>query len=407
MPLKPLPVWPFEPNWTSSVSETLEWKTDILQSPSGSEQRRSLRILPRRTIDYTVTAEGEERSLLDNLLTTFSAQDWYLPIWYDVRITTAQATATFIPCPTNGFTVGMAVFVAGASLYDYQVTEITARNASGITISPALAAPPALGARIFPMAVGRLVEEPSQTVITNGLTTAEPQFLISDYPDVIAPPPSDAGLSDVYRYFYVLTQESNWTDGGSRGQQRLLDMFDTGVGKPEQFDTAMRPFPTQQHHWVLDGQADHKRFYSLMSLLRGRAVPVWVPTWMDDMRLTAAVSSASTSIQIARCGYFAAGGPRPEREDIMIETLDGQRFYRRITGAVAGATTEVIQLDSALGVSITPMQVIRICFISLMRLDHDSIEVNHITDTDGASEVSLTFRAAPDTRTPAPAFNEV
>lgn len=216
-----------------------------------------------------------------------------------------------------------------------------------------------------------------------------------------------AGLTDVYRDFHVLTRESDWTDRGSRGQQRLLDTFDTGTGRPEQFDTAKRPFPTQQHHWVLDGYPDHVRFYNLLFVLRGRAVPVWVPTWMDDMRLTSAVSATSTSMRIARCGFTLAGGPRPEREDIMIETLDGRRFYRRITASAAGSSTEVIQIDNSLGIELTPQDVLRICFISLMRLDHDSIEIDHITDCEGVSEVSVTFRAAPNTRVPDAAFYEV
>lgn len=216
-----------------------------------------------------------------------------------------------------------------------------------------------------------------------------------------------AGLTDVYRDFHVLTRESDWTDRGTRGQQRLLDTFDTGTGTPEQFDTAKRPFPTQQHHWVLDGYPEHARFYNLLDTLRGRAVPVWVPSWMDDMRLVATVSASATSMQIARCGFTLAGGPRPEREDIMIETVDGRRFYRRIKASAAGPRTEVIQLDNALGVTLAPEDVLRICFISLMRLDHDSIEVNHITDSEGVSEVSVTFRAAPNTRVPDAAFYEV
>ena len=216
-----------------------------------------------------------------------------------------------------------------------------------------------------------------------------------------------AGLTDAYWGFHVLTQASDWSDRGERGQQRLLDTFDTGIGKPDQFDTAMRPFPTQQYHWVLDGYHDHARFYNLIHALRGRAIPVWVPTWMDDLRPVAPISAGATSIQIARCGFTLAGGPRPEREDIMIETVDGRRYYRRITSSAAGSSTEVVNLDNALGVTLSPEEIIRISFMSLMRLDHDSIEIEHITDAEGASEVSVTFRAAPNTRVPDAAFYEV
>ena len=49
MPDIDLPVFAFEPNWRDGVTETLEWLTDVLQSKiSGYEQRRSVRITPRR-----------------------------------------------------------------------------------------------------------------------------------------------------------------------------------------------------------------------------------------------------------------------------------------------------------------------------------------------------------------------
>ena len=405
MALRNIPVWPFEANWESGVGETLEWKTDILGSPTGSEQRRSLRLLPRRIMDFSIAAEGSERMLLDNLLASYSAQEWYLPLWHEVRVTVSAATTTTIPCETHGLTVGMPIFIAGSTVYDYQITEILTVDPTTITVSPALLAPPAEGSRVFPMVSARLVEEPNQTAITDSLSTAEPQFLVTEYPAIMPPSEPDA-LSDDYRGFNVLTRESDWSDTHERGQERLLDTFDPGVGTPEQVDTANRPFLLYQQHWILDGYEDHQDFYALMQIMRGRAVPVWVPSWTDDMRMSSAITSTSTNMQVERCGFTLSGGPRPEREDIMIETMDGQRFFRRIVTSAAGTTTETLQLDSPLGVALAPQDVLRISFLSLMRLDHDTIEIEHVTDLDGVSQVSLTFRSAPDSRVALSAFQE-
>lgn len=401
MALKNLPVWPFEPNWNNRVNETLEWLTDILRSPSGSEQRRSLRALPRRKLDFTVLSEETERSLLDNLLVSYSGRDWYLPLWHDVRTISQGGTPTFLPCRTRGLRVGTPIFVAGKDPYDYQVTEFVAFVSGGMTVDPPLSAPPAIGTLVFPMAVARLAEEPSQTAITDTITTAEVQFNVTEYVSAILyPSPEAAGLSDQYRGFYVLTRESDWSDRGEFGQERLLDTFDANTGKTEQYDTANRPFPTQKHHWLLEEYEDHLQFYHLMHLMRGRAMPLWVPTWMGDMRLVEPVASFEVALLVERCGFTMAGGPRPERQDIMIELLDGRRFYRRIVSSAGGANVESLQLSSSLGERIEPKDVMRISFISLMRLNHDAVEINHITDLEGVSQVSVTFRAAPDTRAP-------
>jgi hypothetical protein len=89
----------------------------------------------------------------------------------------------------------------------------------------------------------------------------------------------------------------------------------------------------------------------------------------------------------------------------MIETLSGERYYRRIIeSAVDSSGRETLLLDAPLPVQVGLDDVLRICFMSLMRLDQDSIEIDHLTDTEGVSEVQVVFRAAPDLRVPQSAF---
>lgn len=406
------PVWPFEPNWTSPVGETLAWVTDILQSPRGTEQRRSLRYFPRRTLDFSISMEGAERSFFDNLMMSHAHDDWYLPIWFDLTLTTAMSTVTSLPCnPSHNIVAGTVIFIGGSSAFDFQIAEVSAVTPSVINLTDPLARAVPAGARIFPMTIGRLVEMPAITALTDGLETAEPQFLITEKPndsdqDNQSELISRAGLVDEYRQFYVLTRASDWSDSHERGQQRLLDEMENPTGLPVRVDTAKRPFPSQQHHWALDGVGDHRSFYALMQVLRGRAIPVWLPTWMDDMRMDEPSLATESVIRVKRFGYTEAGGPRPEREDIMIELVSGERIYRRITNSAITGSGETILLDAPLGVDLLPIDVLRICFMSLMRLDHDSIEIEHLTDTEGAAEVKLTFRAAPNSRVAEPAFED-
>lgn len=416
MTLASHPVWPFEPNWESSVGETLAWSTDVLTSPTGAEQRRSLRYFPRRSLKFSVAVEGAERALFDNLLMAHASRDWYLPIWYDVTITDAASTTTVLPCPpSTSIAVGTPIFVRGETVYDYQISEVTSITPTSITLSPPLARTVPAGTIVHPMTVGRLIEQPALSAVSDSIEVAEPQFLMVEPPvdvvfeDEVMPdydtPKPNAGLLESYRGFNVLTRESDWTDAVERTQQRLYESFEVEVGTSLRVDTANRPFPTQRHKWVLDGVDDHATFYALMQALRGRAVPVWMPTWMYDMRLDSDYIAGSPTIVVGRCGYTMAGGPRPEREDIMIEMVSGERHYRRILDSANGASgRETLLLDEPLPSNVAPHDVLRICFMSLMRLDQDSIEIDHLTDLEGVSEVQVTFRAAPNLRVVAAGF---
>ncbi len=56
------------PNWRQPVQVTVAFRTDIVTSRSGREQRRALRSTPRRTVAYTTTVGGDDRRRLVNLL---------------------------------------------------------------------------------------------------------------------------------------------------------------------------------------------------------------------------------------------------------------------------------------------------------------------------------------------------
>lgn len=417
MALLEIPVWPFPPDWSSRVSETLEWVTDILQSPTGSEQRRSIRFFPRKTLDFSVTLWDSEATFLDNLLMSYSAGDWYLPIWYETIVTSEQSTTTFIPCQRSpSLRAGGAIFIAGDTPFDYQIAEVASVSTTGITVTAPLNRLVTPGTLVYPMTTGRLIEQPVINPDTDATVSLDPQFLLTEAPvdsgQVIpdggpsgpVAPNEASGLTNVYRNFYVLTDAPDWTDSTERGQDRLLVDFDNNVNIPDRIDTALRPFPTQKMQWLIETTPQHNKFYNMLQILRGRCTALWVPTWMQDMRLAVDVAAGASTIQVQRCGFTLAGGPRPERQDIVIETVSGELYFRRITGSTASSTRESLALSSALPSALAVSDVARIMFISLMRLDHDSIQIDHLTDMTGISEVQLTFRSAPNSRQPLPGF---
>lgn len=72
-------------------------------------------------------------------------------------------------------------------------------------------------------------------------------------------------------------------------------------------------------------------------------------------------------------GYEAYLG----QTNIMIELIDGTIFYRKVlSGSVVGYR-EALSIDTSLGIQVTPEMVSRICFMSKVRLDTDSITVNY------------------------------
>ena len=69
-----------------------------------------------------------------------------------------------------------------------------------------------------------------------------------------------------------------------------------------------------------------------------------------------------------------------------------------MTATDAAGALELLTLDTPLPADLSPQTVNRICFIEICRLDQDSVEITHVTDTDGLARASATFKALPNIR---------
>lgn len=404
MTLESYPVWPFEPNWTSPLTESLDWLTDVLASPTGSEQRRSLRANPRRIYAYEVLAHGAERAFFENMLAAYGSSRWWMPLWHDVTFTgQAVIGTTTIPVTLpadHHFTVGSAAVLMGESAFDNELVEIAAITSTGITVASALDRSWAPGTRLFPAVAVQLTDQPELDALTDRTSVADVQFRSAGE----SVPLAAEWTGGTFNGFPVLTLEPDWKDIPKLGTERDLDEIDNKVGVPKTYDRPGFGFATAQFTFVLNGRDDHFAFYRLMQAMRGKCQPCYVPTWTEDFVLAAAPVAGQSTMLVQRCGFTLSGGPRTSRDTIMLELVDGSRIYRTITNCAISGTNEVLVLNQPWSEAIPVSNVLRICFIRLMRLNHDTIEIEHLTDLDGTATVDLTFRFAPNSRVVADGF---
>ncbi len=400
MPVENLPHWTILPNWRTPVMERLECLTVVLGSPSGAEQRYAARWSPRRMFEPLVTPIGPVRTLFDMAVGSVGASPWYLPLWHDVQITTETLGIgdTTLNCETlhREFKAGGFVML-WADEFRSEVLEVASVSSGALAFvaGPVVSWP--AGTKLFPAVKARLTDMPEMSrrgpiAIENSL-----RFMVeteNDFvdPDVTLPFPTYAG-------FLVLTTHPDESQDITHGRIRMLEELDSETGLSRRYDSAGLDFTLQRHHWLNLGRQEHAELRTLFYTLDGRRNLMWVPTFANDFVVVDAALAGDTNIKVRLCGFTAFGGPRFSRDRIWIKLRDGTDLYRRITGSsLTGSDKETIQLDSALGVAFAPQDVARVSFMALCRLDSDTMEIEHYTNTDGAARVALTFRSAPDIR---------
>lgn len=398
MPLDPHPLWPFSPNWTDSVNETLEWLTDVMTSSTGAEQRRALRPYPRRYLAFDVALVGRERAYADNLLHTYSGGTWWVPQWHDVSVTSAPMSvgATSIPVADAESNNWNAV-VIWVSPFDCEVHEVGSVSPSSIGLEGSVVGKsyPA-GTLVVPAIAGRLTDEPRFAKQSDTVWTGEVRFLLFDsdqsgYPNALPP---------TYRSFAIMLSRPDESDRLNANFERMLLTVDNQVGHPVYLDTANRRFDLYRYQWVISGRQATRDFEAVLNQLCGRLRPIWMPTFNQDFEVLFATTNTLT---VQNNGFLATGGPRPGRQDILVQTLEASEPRRIVSVAPAGANL-TLTLDAPLASAYSADEVVSVSFMDLMRLNSDTLQLDHLTDTQGVLTCEATFRSAPEIRTATSAF---
>ncbi len=186
--------------------------------------------------------------------------------------------------------------------------------------------------------------------------------------------------------------------------RRLVSTLDNNLGIPDVFDVAERPFRSMQYRWSYAGRANNDGIRRMFYWLRGRARKVWVPTFMSDFTLAANVTAGDAVLTVKNTGY-ARNSMIDIGSDlspslwsrIRIELWGGNVIYRTILGAAeVDAGTEALTLDAQFDVGFTPDSVKYISYMINARLDQDSVEINHVVDADGLTQIVSTWVEAED-----------
>ena len=389
--------WSQPPDWGGDgVTENLAWLTDIITPVTGVEQRRQLRIAPRRTFDFDTILTAQARRFMEASLFDWSARTWALPIWADGSVLGSdvlQGDATIAVDTSNRDYVqgGLAMIIGDATTYE--IVEVDSVTADSLALlHPTANAWPLGTARIYPVRTTRLASYPTLTRHTSDYSTVSPSFITVEPCDWTA----DAGTAG-YRSFPVFERRPNTTQEPTSTYNRLTVITDPGPGLVDVDDTAGVGVPSHTHRFVLDGGApDRAALRSMLYALAGRAGAIWVPTWTDDLVLLGQVANGAQTIDVEWSGYTRFLQGQIGRRDIRIELNDGTVRYRRLIGwTELDANTERLSLDTALDVAFGPVDVREISYLTLSRLDNDTIKMTHVQTLDGYAFVDLTWRADP------------
>lgn len=390
--------WAFRVDWSDGILERLEWLTTVTRSPLGREQRRKLRLSPRRTFKMKSIAKGTVRQFMELSLADAGGRNWALPFWPHNQFAAGPISVAtfFIPCQTQylDFSVGGMVLLCSDLPWENEVLEIASIELGGLNLvrPTTLAWPP--GTRIVPAKVARHRDQPVIHRLTDELISVELSFEQTENAEWAGSLPVQ-----LYRGLPVYLERPDESEDLTRTYIRLMEMIDNGTSRVRYFDTARLGFTAQAHRWFLNGRKNQADFRTLAYGLSGQWKSLWIPTHYADLQLIANADNGSLRMDVAWTGYTKLkGADTVGKRDLYILMRNGTHALIRVSSSTEEeGGFERLVLANPLPFAINYPDVLRISFMSVMRLDQDFIEINHNTDSEGLATSKAVLRSLRDT----------
>lgn len=388
-----LPVWGVRPNWSQSIIETLTWQTDVLQSLSGAEQRLALRVAPRRMFEARYNPYENERTFVDLAMHRLFRNEWMMPLWFDRATLSAPAiegaSRLLFDTTEHEFAEGGMAYLVGPDTFTGEAVRIAAIDADGIDLVAPINAAWGAGTSIHPMRRGWF-EEGGHALLTSRLGESNIRFHVIEGNDL-----SDEGTwVATHEGTPVLLDQPDWSNNIEIDLSFLGDEFDSLTGLKRVTDTSGRTFRQQQHAFFLHGKAEQFAFRQMLYRLRGQQKALWLPTFADDIEVALPGAAGATALNIKQIGLTYVGGPSDGRDRIVFS--DGQIVKIDSSLVVSGTSNERLNLASGLAAAKVAGE--RASFVEKVRLAQDSVEIEHVGDTDGFARSTLSFKAVADRR---------
>lgn len=380
----------------AQVSIRHRWRTQIMTTAGGAEQRSALYSWPRVALaaKYKMATSSHVNWFKRNLVFSTDAI-WGVPVWPDMTALTAQAasgqkTLAVAETAYRRFYAGRElIIIAAADPVTYEVCGIDTVAAQEITLSENLVATWPAGSRVLPLYDCRIGAEQSVEMTRTQSLEIDAQEAFEEARSFAYTPP-DSGAEeyeglDIFSFYpqkpLALGYRRPYDIAQWQGLAYAQSRYATGENKMS--FSADYVFPTR---------AEIASFWNFFDAHMGRLSAFWLPSHGRDIVPAAAVGAEETRLTIEPISYAST---------YFTNELQGRHIYARLPGAagvcrkITGAGADYIDIDSALGFAVSAAQCARvlISFLYLARFDLDEAEMLYPHNRPDFGRAALSFSA--------------
>lgn len=392
MALNPFDVWPFVPNWSGEVQEKHEFRTEIITSRSGKEQRRSLRLSPRVSLEYrTMAARNEGMARMSAIMHSRQGQVFAVPQPGEFIIFTTPMLALTKQANVNRAPGWLTAGVLGTLIApDGRTALVEVEAFSWPTVGlvdPADETWPA-GTRLYLSARASMADSITLGLETRTVGQANVSFDLE--------PGQNRTLElgtpeETWNGREVFLRKPNWAERPSIEFETYRETVDYGFGRTEHFRPRAFNTRTLQLTFLGRNREDVRQIVGLFHRMSGQRDEFYMPSPIAE--ITPIQFFGGDSLKIAGADMLKPYGTKlPEYEpdtinaNVAVRLIDGTLVFRKVSLMLgADALDEQLPFRNTILVvdeewGFDPSQVFSVSWLPVWRFATDSLTIEWLSN---------------------------
>lgn len=383
-------LWDYRPDWRSSISVRRAFRTDIITSRNGTEQRRSLRAVPRYALEFSSVISGADLQAAKHELRFAQNLPRAVPDWTRFATTTSASTTgtstITVASPPAWLADGGLAYLCNGSQSELVLIDFV--YIDEVEIAGALANNWPSGTTIRPAIFGLLTGQ----IAARKLNRSAQDLSIEIEAYSGGEPPEDEGTAgDTLNGYEIFTGPLDYGASPSVDYLWPVEQIDYGIGRTAQFR------PIEQHEQLVEAdffgrtRAQVQQIEQFWLRHKGRRSAFYRPTCEKDLTLAADASSSSTiDVLGTRLAddWQLADAPYTDTA-LEIVLTNGTRIRRTISSVALAGSNSRISLNASTTAAVA--DVARISWMPLCRFANDELVTRWQSPT--SASIALKFQS--------------
>lgn len=376
-------LWEFPPNWIDPLEVTLEYRSEIITSRSGREQRRGLRQRPRKELAFNALASEADFRAFIRHMSHWQARPFLMPEFYRVArlnesLEEGVSLAEFQTVP-DWLEVDKVVAIRHGK--KFMIRTVTGISGTSVTFNAGASGHWPKGCRVYPTISGHLSPRIQGRQHSNNAISIDVRFSsdpgLEKWPEV---PPSPRN----YRQRELWLKKPNWASAPTPEFVSSLDTLDYGIGRIDSFVPWEFNDRYQKAEYVGFTAVQVEEVIQFYRRNFAQVGEFFMPTYTEDLVIKTEAPLGSSNLRIAGTETAADYANGKVYRDLIVFMKSGAWMPRRILNIYriddADGSDTIIQIDGPWEIAIRPERVRQICWLPLCRLASDSLTIQWLTD---------------------------